>query len=363
VRFSNGELQQTDALGEGGLWPMKLRVWTSQGLQDVLLEKQTAKVSAPPGLVYPNASDYGYGRFLLDAQGVEAVLAADYQPALFQAQLVEAVWESVREAELAPSRFLAYTIAQIPKTRDDIALGGLLARMDAAFRRYLDDAQRDAIAPALERALRADNAPAGSSRSLLLTRAFIGIAWSPAALQELKWMLANPGLASRDRFRAVQRLGTRGDPQVAALLAQQAAADTSDDGRRYAFAASAAEGGAKQRVFRSFLDDRALPESWIEAALGALNAPEQAALTQPLLDEALAQLPGVKRTRKIFFVNNWLDAFVGGQTDAQALATVEAFLRRGNIDADLRLKLLEAMDGLERAVRIRKRFAAPSAQN
>jgi aminopeptidase N len=235
--------------------------------------------------------------------------------------------------------------------------------MDAAFRRYLDDAQRDAIAPALERALRADNAPAGSSRSLLLTRAFIGIAWSPAALQELKWMLANPGLASRDRFRAVQRLGTRGDPQVAALLAQQAAADTSDDGRRYAFAASAAEGGAKQRVFRSFLDDRALPESWIEAALGALNAPEQAALTQPLLDEALAQLPGVKRTRKIFFVNNWLDAFVGGQTDAQALATVEAFLRRGNIDADLRLKLLEAMDGLERAVRIRKRFAAPSAQN
>ncbi|MNC87811.1 hypothetical protein D3C83_35710 [compost metagenome] len=83
----------------------------------------------------------------------------------------------------------------------------------------------------------------------------------------------------------------------------------------------------------------------------------------PVLDEALAQLPELKRTRKIFFVNNWLEAFIGGQTDAKALADAEAFLRRGNIDADLRLKLLEAMDGLERAVRIRKKFAASGAQN
>jgi aminopeptidase N len=363
VRIANGKIEQTDSLGEGGVWPMKLRVATSEGFQDVLLEKPTANVSTPPGLVYPNAGDYGYGRFLLDARSVEAVLTADFEPALFQAQLVEAVWESVREAELAPSRFLAYAIARLPKTRDDIALAGLLARMEGAFRRYLDDAQRDAIAPALERALRADNAPAGTSRNLLLTRAFIGIAWSPAALQELKWLIERPGLASRDRFRAVQRLSTRGDPQAPALLAQQAAADASDDGRRYAFAAGAADGGAKQRLYQSFVEDKALPESWIEAALASFNAPEQAALTLPMLTNALTQLPELKRTRKIFFVNNWLDAFIGGQTDERALAEVRAVLRRSSIDADLRLKLLEAMDGLERAVRIRKKYAAHSAQN
>jgi aminopeptidase N len=356
VRFANGQLEQTDTLGEGGMWPMKLRVWTSLGLQDVALEKNSAKFSAGPGLIYPNAGDFGYGRFLLDARSVEAVLAADFEPPLFQAQLVEAVWESVREAELAPARFLAYAIARLPKTRDDIALAGLLARMEGAFRRYLDDAQRDAIAPALERALRADNAPAGSSRNLLLTRAFIGLAWSPAALQELKWLIDKPGLASRDRFRAVQRLSTRGDPQAPALLAAQAAADASDDGRRYAFAAGAADSGAKQRLFRSFVEDKALPESWVEAALASFNAPEQAALTLPVLDDALAQLPELKRTRKIFFVNHWLESFLGGQTEPKALADAEAFLRRGNIDADLRLKLLEAMDGLERAVRIRKKY-------
>jgi len=92
-----------------------------------------------------------------------------------------------------------------------------------------------------------------------------------------------------------------------------------------------------------------------------LNAPEQAELTQPLLAEALARLPELNRTRKIFFVGNWLAAFIGGQTGRGALTDAEAFLRRSDVDADLRLKLLEAIDGLERAVRIRERFAARSA--
>jgi aminopeptidase N len=272
--------------------------------------------------------------------------------------LVEAVWEAVRDAELDPSRFLAYAIGRIAKTRDEIALTGLLARVEAAFRRYLDDAQRDAIAPALERALRADDAPAGSPRQLLLTRAFIAIAWSPAGLHELKWLFANADLAPRDRFRIVQRLYVRGDPLAPALLALQAGADESDDGRRYAFAAAAADGGAKRRLFREFVEDKSLPEGWIEAALGPLNAPEQAALTQPLVADALAQLPVLKRSRKIFFVGNWLEAFIGGQTGPEALAEVQAFLARGDLDADLRLKVLEALDGLERAVRIRKKYPA-----
>jgi aminopeptidase N len=340
---------------------MRLKVWSAGGVQDVYLEGRSAGIAAMPGLVYPNAGDFGYGRFLLDAQGVEAALKTDAEPALFQAQLVEAIWEAVREAELAPLDFIAYGIRQIPRTRDDIALAGLLARLEAAFRRYLSDAQRDAVAPALERALRAGDAPARSSRALLLSRAFIAIAWSPAALEELKWMLGHAGLASRDRFRAVQRLSIRGDRLAQPLLEQMAAADASDDGRRYAFAAAAADPASKRRLFQSFLDDKALPESWIEAAAGPLNAPEQARLTLPLLAPALEQLQELKRTRKIFFVNNWLDAFVGGQTEREALDAVEDFLRRGKLDADLRLKLLEAMDGLERAVRVRKKYADASA--
>ncbi|MEW6690598.1 MAG: peptidase M1, partial [Pseudomonadota bacterium] len=91
--------------------------------------------------------------------------------------------------------------------------------------------------------------------------------------------------------------------------------------------------------------------------LAPLNAPEQAALTRPLIAEALERLPQLKRTRKIFFVNAWVAAFVGGQVSADALAEVMRLSRGLASEPDLQLKLLEAADGLERAVRIRARYA------
>ena len=158
VRVAGGRLEQQDALGEGGLWPMKLRVLTQGHSEDVFLEKRILKIKTPahPSLVLPNAGDFGYGRFLLDAQSIDIALATSFEPGstLLQAQLVEALWESVRDAELPPGRFLGFAISELPKTRDDIAVSGLLALIEAAFRRYLNNAQRDALAPALERAVR-----------------------------------------------------------------------------------------------------------------------------------------------------------------------------------------------------------------
>jgi aminopeptidase N len=82
----------------------------------------------------------------------------------------------------------------------------------------------------------------------------------------------------------------------------------------------------------------------------------------PYLGPALRELPNLKRTRKIFFVNNWLAAFVGGQCDARAVSAVRDFLAREALDRDLRLKVLETADGLERCVRVRTKFAGDSAR-
>ena len=78
------------------------------------------------------------------------------------------------------------------------------------------------------------------------------------------------------------------------------------------------------------------------------------------LDLALAALPELKKKRKIFFVNDWLGAFVGGQVDAQALEQVASFASQPDLDPDLKLQLLEVMDGLARTVKIRARFAPVS---
>jgi aminopeptidase N len=380
VRESGGAVQlvQEDALGEGGLWPQKLVLAAAAAdgsllTSEVRLEGASAAVAGPAAQRvvrwrYPNAGDFGYGRFLLDPASRDALLAEPraLPDGLLRAQLVEALWESVRDAELAPADYIEFALALIPEEADDVILAGLLARIEAAFRRYLSDAQRDRLAPALERALLGATLAEGpESRRLLMLRGFIALAWSSSALADLKRLLegslAAPGLelGSRDRFRLIARLLTRADADGPRLLAEAAAAERSDHARRFAFAASAAlaDAEAKRAMFRRFAREPDLPESWIEAALAPFNAPEHAAYTAPLLEEALARLPELKRRRKIFFVENWLQAILGGQVDADALAAVQRALDSG-LDSDLRLKLLEAADALERTVRIRSRYAA-----
>ena len=379
LRWQQGklQLQQEDALGGAGLWPQKLVVAAAGDdgqvrASETRLERRSVRVVGPAAhpaarWVYANAGDFGYGRFLLDGASRKALLEEPraLPDGLLRAQLAEALWESVRDAELAPAAFIDWALALLPEEEDDVILAGLLARVEAAFRRYLDDAQRDALAPRLERTLAgAMLAETPRSRRILLFRAYAALAWTPAALADLQRMLEGelqlPGVAlgARDRFRLVARLVQRGQPAGAGLLAALSGAERGDDARRYAFAVAAATPGgeAKRAMFERFVGDAQMPESWIEEALSPFNAPEHAAHTRALLPRALAQLPRLKRTHKIFFVERWLEAFLGGQADAQALAEVHRLLE-GALDEDLRLKVLEAADGLERAAKIRERYS------
>jgi hypothetical protein len=181
--------------------------------------------------------------------------------------------------------------------------------------------------------------------------AFPCIATTGEARNDLKKILRGelkiPGmtLRTRDRFDIITFLLARGD---------------ADDARRYAYAAGAARAAelTKKKYFEAYLNDKQLAESWIEASLGPFNSLRQTALTLPYLEPALEELPTLKRTRKMFFVNGWLAAFVGGQCSADAFNVVQNFLaREGALDRDLRLKVLEVTDGLERCVRIRTKYA------
>jgi aminopeptidase N len=159
------QLVQKDTLSLGGVWPQKLVVAAAAAdgsvlTSEVRLEQATAAVTGPAGRRvvrwrYPNAGDFGYGRFLLAAASRDALLAEPraLPDGQLRGQLVEALSESVREAELDPAAFIDFALTLIPDEADDVILAGLLARVEGAFRRYFSDAQRDRLAPRLERAL------------------------------------------------------------------------------------------------------------------------------------------------------------------------------------------------------------------
>jgi len=163
----------------------------------------------------------------------------------------------------------------------------------------------------------------------------------------------------KDRFDIAARLIEIGDPDGGKMLAELEKSETDDAALRWAYAAKAAFATAenKEKFWKDFTENKEISESWIEEAAGAWNSPSQAELTLPYLAKALGLLPSLKRDRKIFFVNNWLGVFIGGQKSREALEIVNRFLAENpGMDADLKRKILENVDGLERAVTIRTRF-------
>ena len=90
----------------------------------------------------------------------------------------------------------------------------------------------------------------------------------------------------------------------------------------------------------------------------AFHDPAQDALTRRYLVPALDSLSWIQRNRRIFFLGNWVSATLDGQRSADALAAVDEMLRkRAELPRDLREKILQSRDELERTVAIRRAFS------
>jgi len=275
------------------------------------------------------------------------------------------LWDSVREAELNPRDYVELAIKDLPAEKDETITASVLGRVSTAMTYYLPDKQADSIASRLETMLAERMGTASTvGQKITFYRAFLATASTANARNILKRLLASQGsipLKTKDRFDIITRLAILGDPDAPKLLADLEKVETSDDAKRYAFAAHAAFATKEnmEKFWNDFVSNKDISESWIEAAMGPFNSPRHSDLSLPYLHRALAELPNLKRNRKIFFVNGWLGAFIGGQKSQEALDIVNKFLTDNpNLDRDLRLKILENVDVIERAVKIRNKFGS-----
>ncbi|HEY6827404.1 MAG TPA: ERAP1-like C-terminal domain-containing protein, partial [Gemmatimonadaceae bacterium] len=166
------------------------------------------------------------------------------------------------------------------------------------------------------------------------------------------------------RWMIVTHLVERGSARADSLIAAEERRDTTSSGKRSAFVAYAARPAAtvKTEYFRRYFADSTLNEEWTTASLRSFNSPDAAALTLPYLVPALDSLPWIQRNRRIFFLGSWLGSFIGGQRSGEALREVDRFLaEHPKLPLDLRQKVLQSRDDLERTVRIRAKYASGDA--
>jgi aminopeptidase N len=384
-RLTRVTVRQRPALAAFGraAWPLRTRllVWPARAAPYTLpveLRGRAATVVLPsparePALLFPNAGDNAYAVALLDRTSVSAAeerLERVNDPFL-RAMLWGALWDVLREARYAPASYVALAERELPREPDEQIASSVLARVARAANRYLSAGQRDALLPALEGMLLAaarDTARSYGMRKSHLD-ALVAVAATPPTLDTLARLLDGdsiPGLPVRapTRWAIVTTLVARGAPGAEERIAAELARDSTTEGRRRAFVAGAARptAASKSDYFRRYFADSALNEDWATASLGAFNAAGHDTLTLAYLCPALDSLRWIQQHRRIFYLGSWLDAFLGGQSSPEALATVRAFLARNpQLPADLRAKVLQSADDLERTVRIRERFAGGAA--
>ena len=375
--FGHYALKQHDVLGEGRLWPIETNVHIDnypRASQDIKVKLKTDRADFHrsrngycPKYVFANEGDFAYGRFLLDPRSRRGVMArlGDITDAFERTLLWGSLWDSVREAEMDPREYIDLALKLLPEEKDESLAQSIIGRAITALHRYVPAEVRAQFVPKME-TLATDQMLHSPSQDMRITwfRALRGVAETAKGRDELKDMLSGklivPGVELRplDRWNIVATLVALNDPDAEAVLAAERNRDPSGDGKKYDYMATAARANAtsKKAFFDDYMDNASRPEDWIEQSLGSFNWWNQSELTAPYLRPALDALPQVKRERKIFFLLAWLNAFIDGQQSAEADKQVHQFLESAALDKDLRLKILEVVDELDRTVKIRAKY-------
>ena len=351
----------TRKTGEANHFPVELSA--------VATEVVAARGKLAPIFVFANYQDYGYFLTLLDSTSVSSLSSGALGrvgDGFLRAMLWGALWDQVRDAQLAPDRFAELTLSMLPYEMDEQVVPLLLGRLERSIRAYLAPAKVVTVTANAEHTLwdgaRDSRKPYGIRKAFL--DAFIGLASSVDGVAKLESLLAVDSAAGepvRDptRWSVVNRLLVLGAASAERAFAAQMSRDTTPDGRRRAFVAGAARKTAavKADYFARYFADKGLNEDWASGSLGEFNALEQQDLTLPYLRPALDSLPFIQANRRIFFLGSWLGAFINGHTSDAALQTVKKFLAdHPKLPKDLREKVLQNSDEIERTVRIRKRW-------
>ena len=366
------------ALSGPGGWPLKVQVrlhYADAPAVQLPVELRgastevTAAIGRPaPAFVFANEGDYGYAIVLPDSASVTWMEQhiADVSDDFLRAMLWGALWDLVREGELSPERFARLAMRALPGERDEQLAGSLVGRLVTSVTRYAAPSLRASLQPAVERQLLAGALDTGRSYGTRKSHldAYIGLAQRDAALQQLRQWLASDsaaGLVLRapTRWAMVTRLVASGSPDADSLLAAERGRDGTTEGQRLAFVAGAAapDSATKQQYFDRWFRDGSLNEEWVTSSLRAFHEGEQQRLTRRYLVPALDTLRWIQGNRRIFFLGSWLASTLGGQSEREALAIVDGWLaRETRLPTDLRQKVLQARDELERTVRIRGRF-------
>ena len=322
-----------------------------------------------PDLLLVNDRDLTYAKIRLDERslttGIEHL--AELADPLARAVTWAALWDMLRDAELPSRRYLSLVLNNIAGETDIGVVQDLMAQASSAIWVYGDPQNALAANQALaDHALRAlDSAPGGSDLQLAWAQTFIGAARSEEHLSVLRGLLEGikvfTGLKvdTDVRWAIVGALAGVGADD--GLIDAELKRDPTDQGQRYAAAARAARptAQAKEEVWASLLEDKALPLATMRAMMGGFPRYDQRQLIEPYRGRYFDAVGNVWKERDIdvalaFGRMMFPSVLVGDET----VKAADRYLANDTVPGPIRRILVEARDNMQRAMRGRALDAA-----
>jgi aminopeptidase N len=373
-------LRQSDPAGEGHLWSQRLDILLAYGdsVRFVPAQLDSASLSVtevaglpPPDYILPNGQGVAYGLFELDTASLEYLLrnAPSVPDPLVRGIVWLSLWDAMLEGRVPPTRIVDLTIAALRSETDAQLAERVLAYLETAYWRYLDDGERRERAAQTEEILwnLMQRASTASGKATYFN-SFRSIALTKTALDRLRsiWREETdiPGLtlSEGDYTRLALELAVREVEDWDLILVQQAERIQNPDRRdqfEFVRPALSADPLVRQRFFESLSDAANREhEPWALEGLRYLHHPLRAPTSEQYILPSLELLEEIQATGDIFFPKRWLDATLGGHSSSSAAAVVRRFLEsHPDYPSQLKGKVLQSADGLFRAASLKERWS------
>ncbi|MEU8527617.1 aminopeptidase N [Streptomyces sp. NPDC048629] len=319
-----------------------------------------------PDLVVLNEGDLTYAKVRFDETSEEAALRglSRIPDGLTRAVVWNTLRDMVRDGELEPAAYLETALAHLPEETELAVVQGVLgfARTQVADRCTAPEDRPAALATITEIArdlLR--RTEDGDSPGLRLTavRTFIDSATTPdkiASWLDEGTVHGGPELDPELRWRILARLAVLGATDEAAIeaeLARDPSASGQEGAARCRAALPTAE--AKAAAWSAMFETDDLSNYLFTATAQGFWQPEQSTLVQDYVPRFYADAPAMAARRSPAMAEAaGRYAFPAYAIDAHSLATGQEHLTDPDLTPALHRKLVDQLDDLARALRVRE---------
>jgi aminopeptidase N len=322
-----------------------------------------------PALVFPNHDDYDYARVLLDAVSTDYVREHFDRigDPLLRQLLWMALWEMVRDARLSSPDYLAIAWRWMPTEPDLDILASVLQRATIVLTRYVPETLRAAeLDTGFQAALAALAAPApdgeGGDRRIEWARAAIAFAGSADSagrlVEALDTGIGGFSFDQEMRWAIATRAVAFGLPGAEKQLEIELARDRSDRGQRAVITARAASPtpSVKEATWARIHGAGYGSLQLTSAAMRGFLWPHQVDTLAPYEAAFFERVEEIFATRDHPFARAYMVfMYPAHRASPAVLERSRALL--GSLDGrlpTLARQLAEAVDELERTIRIRK---------